>query len=58
MAKAKGKTTEAKEKKSVKVELEQFTCTDANGKKMKVSAPVDSLDDHAREALEGVYRHA
>lgn len=49
---AKKKDTE----KNATVELQKFEGKDTNGKSVKVSAPVDSLDKHAEEALQGIFR--
>lgn len=49
----------AKEKNKV-VEIEKFIMTNADGKKIVIYAPCDSIDKdkNAESALEGVYRHA
>jgi len=53
-----GKTTKATatDKKNKPVELKEFKGENVDGKAFKVSAPEDSLDKHAEEALKGVYR--
>lgn len=54
MAKKKGDDNS----KNKEIELKEFKATNEAGKKIKISAPVDSLDDdgHAEEALQGVLR--
>lgn len=39
------------------VDHTKFTMKDVNDKPFKILVPDDSLDEHAREVVEGVYRH-